>query len=259
MDNNTVGTMPLTPGQQAPVSEKPAVSLGFAVAMILFFLIPVVGLVVSLVTVIVSRSNKAKRNLASACLIFSVLGLVIFGALTYFALGEIKKYDGYLHEYLGDYGKTTDLAKDIMHEDVDAVLKKVDLERFAEKIELEKLLKDVDLSALLKNVDLSQVAKEIDLKEVLKDVDMKELLADVDTKELLDAVDLDAVISEIDVNEYISKVDLSGLDASKVDFSKINLKNADLSVIDYSSIDWSKFSDEELKKFYDTMPSDRIK
>ena len=213
--------------------------------MILMMFIPVLGFVICFLVFLGTISKPAKRNLAAACMVFNLIGMILIGALVHRAFVFMGQVEKAVSNYLGEYANLTELANDLSEGRFAQVIEKADTKKIIEDANVEELIEKIDLPAIIGELSEQGIIKERDVKKIIDKVDTKKLLEEMDVNELLENADL-------------SEVDLSRLDFSEVDLSTINVEEADLSNIDYSKVDWDKFTDEELRALYEAMPAQRI-
>jgi hypothetical protein len=94
------------------------------------------------------------------------------------------------------------MAQRVAERVVDLVLNAVDLNALIRRIDLNAVLSQVDMNALLARVDVSALLEQLDVNAVI---------ARVDTTALLDQIDINALLARVDVDTLVKQTDLGAV------------------------------------------------
>ena len=83
-------------------------------------------------------------------------------------------------------------------------------QRVAERV-VDLVVQALDVNALMRRVDLNAVLDQVDINKLLSRVDMSALIDQVDVNEVLARVDVDRLLDRIDVNELAGRIDFDQL------------------------------------------------
>jgi len=95
--------------------------------------------------------------------------------------------------------------------DVNALVRRVDLNTVLDQVDLNKLLAKVDVSALVERVDLNEILAQVDVSALVDRVDVNEILQRVDVGALLDRVDLNDLAGRLDMDQLIEQTNLGAV------------------------------------------------
>jgi hypothetical protein len=91
----------------------------------------------------------------------------------------------------------------------------VDLDAAVRRVDLDAIVATVDLDAAVRRVDLDAIVATVDLDAAVRRVDLDAIVATVDLDAAVERVDLEAVISRIDligiVEEVLDVIDLPAI------------------------------------------------
>ncbi len=79
--------------------------------------------------------------------------------------------------------------------DVNALVRRVDLNTVLDQVDLNKLLAKVDVSALVDRVDVNEILQRVDVGALLDRVDLNDLAGRLDMDQLIEQTNLGAVIA----------------------------------------------------------------
>lgn len=127
---------------------------GWYFLRIILFGIPVLGLVLSIISVY-KNTDKQRRYFTKAFVAWNCVSLLLLAFTAYIVSGYLKVTDASLHYYLGEYGSTLELVQDFSSGDIDTALGKLDLDRFTEKIEEEGVFESKELRKFFTKIDWS--------------------------------------------------------------------------------------------------------
>jgi hypothetical protein len=95
--------------------------------------------------------------------------------------------------------------------DVNALMRRVDLNAVLDQVDINKLLGRLDVSALMDQVDLNELLARVDVSALVDRVDVNEILARVDVERLLDRVDVNDVVDRLDLDQIIEDTNLGAV------------------------------------------------
>jgi hypothetical protein len=95
--------------------------------------------------------------------------------------------------------------------DVNALMRRVDLNALLEQVDLNKLLSRVDVPALMDQVDLNELLARVDVSALVDRVDVNEILARVDVDRLLDRVDINDIADRVDLDQLVEQTNLGAV------------------------------------------------
>ena len=95
--------------------------------------------------------------------------------------------------------------------DVNALMRRVDLNAVLDQVDINKLLARLDVPALIDQVDMNEVLARVDVSALVDRVDMNEVLAQVDVGQLLDRIDVNELAGRIDFDELIEQTNLGAV------------------------------------------------
>lgn len=95
--------------------------------------------------------------------------------------------------------------------DVNALVRRVDLNAVLDQVDVNKLLARLDVSALMDQVDVNDLLARVDVSALVDRVDINEILARVDVGRLLDSVDVNDLAERIDLDQLIEQTNLGAV------------------------------------------------
>ena len=95
--------------------------------------------------------------------------------------------------------------------DVNALVRRVDLNEVIDQVDINKILAKVDVSALVDRVDMNEILAQVDVSALIDRVDLNEVLQRVDVGRLLDRVDLNDIVGRIDMDRIIERHNLGAV------------------------------------------------
>ena len=87
------------------------------------------------------------------------------------------------------------------------VLEELDVDAVVRRVDVDHLVQRVDVDALLRRVDVDDLMARVDVDALLRRVDVNDLMARVDVEALVARVDVDALLARVDVNALLDRVD----------------------------------------------------
>jgi hypothetical protein len=83
-------------------------------------------------------------------------------------------------------------------------------QRVAERV-VDLVVQALDVNALVRRVDLNEVLDQVDINKILAKVDVSALVDRVDINEILQHVDVSSLLDRVDLNELVSRIDMDQL------------------------------------------------
>jgi len=95
--------------------------------------------------------------------------------------------------------------------DVNALMRRVDLNAVLDQVDINKLLARLDVPALIDQVDMNEVLARVDVSALVDRVDINEILARVDVGRLLDRIDVNDLAERIDLDQLVEQTNLGAV------------------------------------------------
>lgn len=110
--------------------------------------------------------------------------------------------------------------------DVDAVVRRIDLNVVLAAIDVDALLRRTDVNVLLQRVDLDAVLAGIDVDELIGRIDVDAIAARVDVNAIVQRVDVDAVVEQTELGTIVAR-STSGFASDALDLARAQTVGVD--------------------------------
>lgn len=126
----------------------------------------------------------------------------------------------------GDARTTIDLLiqallRPLVKRVVDAALAELDLTKLVlENVDLDEVAAALDVDAVVRRVDVNGIVGQVDLDSAVRRVDMDQIVARIDVNGIVQQVDIDAVVGMVDVDSIVNRLDLNEI-ARRLDIDGI--------------------------------------
>ena len=95
--------------------------------------------------------------------------------------------------------------------DVNALVRRVNLNAALGQLDINELLTRVDVNALLNRVDIDALLGRVDVNALLNRADVEEVMRRVDVGAVLDRVDVNELVQRVDIDVLIGETDLGAI------------------------------------------------